>query len=95
MTFVAIPLPLTGAWTGSAVAAYLKTGFWQGVLAVLCGNIISGAIMTLLCVLLPAKAVDYVLYAFIVLAVVVVLVAAIIALVKAKKQNTENNEIQN
>ena len=50
MMFVAVPLPLTGAWTGSAVAAYLKIGFWKGVLAVLLGNMISGAIMTLLCV---------------------------------------------
>lgn len=89
MTFVAIPLPLTGAWTGSAVAAYLKMGFWQGVFAVLCGNIISGGVMTLLCLLLPQKAVDKVLYAFIILAAVLILAAVIVAILKSKKQKNK------
>lgn len=48
MIFVGIPFPLTGAWTGSAVAAYLKMPWWKGVLAVFCGNIVSGGIVTLL-----------------------------------------------
>lgn len=84
VTFVAVPLPLTGAWTGSAVAAYLKMSFVDGIIAVLIGNIISGAIMTTLCTLLP-QYVDTILYVFIALAVVVVLVTIIIALVKNKK----------
>lgn len=92
MTFVAIPLPLTGAWTGSAVAAYLKMSYPKAVLAVLFGNIIAGAIMTCLCVLLPQSAVDLVLYAFVALAVVVILSTIIVTLVKAKKSKKLEEE---
>lgn len=53
MTFVAIPFPLTGAWTGSAIAAYLNMPYWQGVLAVLVGNIVSGGIMLVLSIIFP------------------------------------------
>ena len=84
MVFVAVPLPLTGAWTGSAVAAYLKIPVWKGVLAVFLGNLISGAIMTTLCVLFPT-AVDAILYAFLALALIIIVVSIIIAFVKNKK----------
>lgn len=86
MTFVSIPLPLTGAWTGSAIAAYLKMNFWEGMLAILLGNMISGAIMTTLCVLLPSL-VDMILYIFLALVVVVLAISLIVALVKRKKSD--------
>lgn len=85
MTFVAIPLPLTGAWTGSAVAAYLKMPYWKGVLAILLGNIISGGIMTLLCVCFP-NAVDTILNIFLILVLVVIVASIIIMLVKNRKK---------
>ena len=81
MTFVAVPLPLTGAWTGSAVAAYLKMPYWKGVLAILLGNIISGAIMTLLCVCFP-NAVDAILYVFLALVVLFIVISTIVMLIK-------------
>ena len=92
LTFVAVPLPLTGAWTGSAVAAYLKIPYWQGVLAILLGNIIAGGIMTLLCVCFP-NAVDTILNIFLILVLVVIVVSIIVMLVKNKKGkvNLENN----
>lgn len=91
VAFVAVPIPLTGAWTGSAVAAYLNLGFFKGVLAIFIGNCISGAIMTTLCVLFPA-AVDAILYVFLGL-VVLVIVASLIALfVKKKKTSNESTE---
>ena len=85
MTFVAIPLPLTGAWTGSAVAAYLKMSFLDGIGAVLLGNIISGIIMTTLCVLLP-NYVDIILYVFLILALAVVVSSIIAALIKTRNK---------
>lgn len=85
LTFVAIPIPLTGAWTGSAVAAYLKMPFWKGLLAILLGNIISGAIMTTLCVLFPS-AVDMILYVFLALVVVVVVISILLLVLKKKKE---------
>lgn len=44
--FVAIPLPATGAWTGSLVAAAIDLKFWKAVLSALVGVIIAGVIIT-------------------------------------------------
>jgi len=45
--FVAIPLPVTGAWTGSVAAFVFGIRFWYAILAILCGVLIAGAIVTL------------------------------------------------
>ena len=44
---VAIPLPGTGAWTGSLVAALMRINFWKALLAVFVGVVIAGVVMTL------------------------------------------------
>ena len=46
--FVAVPLPVTGAWTGSLVAAMIDMKFWKALLSCLFGVMISGVIMTLI-----------------------------------------------
>ncbi len=46
--FVAIPLPGTGAWTGSLVAALFDMKFWKSFLSALIGVLGAGIIMTLL-----------------------------------------------
>ena len=51
MLFVAIPLPVTGAWTGSVAAFLLGLKFWHAFLSILLGVIIAGAIVTCLCLL--------------------------------------------
>lgn len=43
--FVAIPLPGTGAWTGSLAATLLNMKFWPSVLSVMGGVICAGLIM--------------------------------------------------
>ena len=45
--FVAIPLPITGAWTGSLVAATIDMKFWKALLSCLFGVMIAGVVMTL------------------------------------------------
>ncbi len=50
--FVAIPLPVTGAWTGSIAAFLLGLKFRYAFLSILVGVIIAGAIVTSLCLLL-------------------------------------------
>ena len=45
MLFVGIPLPGTGAWTGTLAASFLNMGFKTAVLAVICGVLIAGIIM--------------------------------------------------
>ncbi len=49
--FVAIPLPITGAWTGTIAAALFKIKFKYTVIAVISGVIIAGIIVTILCLL--------------------------------------------
>jgi len=50
MTFVAIPLPLTGAWTGTAAAIFFKFSFKHAFFSILFGVIIAGIIVTALTV---------------------------------------------
>ena len=46
--FVGIPLPGTGAWTGTLAASFLKMGIRSTTLAVSMGVVLAGIIMTLL-----------------------------------------------
>lgn len=43
--FVGIPIPGTGAWTGTLAASILDMNFKKSVLAVICGVILAGIIM--------------------------------------------------
>ncbi len=45
LLFVGIPLPGTGAWTGTLAASILDMDFKKSVLAVMCGVILAGIIM--------------------------------------------------
>jgi len=45
MLFVGIPLPGTGAWTGTLAASFLDMGFKSTVTAVSVGVVIAGIIM--------------------------------------------------
>ncbi len=47
MIFVAIPLPVTGAWMGSLIAALLNMDKKKSILAIFCGLIIASLIMIL------------------------------------------------
>lgn len=44
--FVAIPLPGTGAWTGSLVANFLGIRFRKALLAVIVGVLVAGVVVT-------------------------------------------------
>ena len=48
LLFVGIPLPGTGAWTGTLAASILDMDFKESVVAVLCGVILAGIIMGLI-----------------------------------------------
>jgi uncharacterized membrane protein len=53
ITFVGIPLPTTGLWTGTAAAAFMGLNFKKSMLCVFIGGILSATIITLLSMLLP------------------------------------------
>ena len=47
MLFVGIPLPGTGAWTGTLAASILDMDFKKSVIAVMAGVVLAGTIMGL------------------------------------------------
>lgn len=51
--FVAIPLPTTGIWTGSAVAAFLGLDFKKSLLCNFIGAVLSATVITIICLLIP------------------------------------------
>lgn len=55
-TFVAVPLPLTGAWTGSLIAGLSNLKVWQSFISVLIGELISCGVVLLLCFVLENSA---------------------------------------
>ncbi len=47
LLFVGVPLPGTGAWTGTLAASFLNMGFKSAVLSVVLGVLLAGCIMAL------------------------------------------------
>lgn len=45
LLFVGIPLPGTGAWTGTLAASFLNLDFRKSIIYVMCGVILAGVIM--------------------------------------------------
>lgn len=67
--FVAIPLPMTGAWTGSCIGSFLDFPVWKASLAVFFGNIVAGLILTSIAYFLPQEYNNLFLYGFVILAI--------------------------
>lgn len=51
MLFVAIPLPITGGWTGSLVAVLLGLSFWKSLLFIFIGILLASVVVTALTIL--------------------------------------------
>lgn len=56
IVFVGIPLPGTGAWTGSLAADLFRIDFKKSMFAVTVGVLIAAAIVTVICYAFPALA---------------------------------------
>jgi len=85
--FVAVPFPLTGVWTGSAIAAFLDLEYRYSVPAIILGNFTAGLIITVLNIILGKYAPLILLVLF--LFSLVGLIAFIVGLalkVKSKKK---------
>jgi uncharacterized membrane protein len=85
--FVAIPLPMTGIWTGTAIAVFLNLKFKDAVIPVVLGNFIAGLLISALAALCMAiwsiVVLDYILYSLFAIAVIL-LVVLIIKVAKQK-----------
>ena len=92
--FVAIPLPMTGVWTGTAVAVFLGLKFKEVVLPVCLGNFVAGLLISLLAELCLAlwniAVLDYILYALLAIAVVL-LVVLIVKVALQKPQDKKES----
>lgn len=84
--FVAVPLPLTGVWTGAIVAGMANLKFWQGFLSVLMGDMISCGIVLLLCLVFENSA-FYIFLISIILIAVLLLVDLSTRIIKRKVCN--------
>lgn len=51
MLFVAIPLPITGAWTGSLAAYLMGLKFWKSILFIFLGVLCAAVVVTILTLL--------------------------------------------
>ena len=90
--FVAIPLPLTGVWTGSAVASIVKLPYGKAVASVIAGNLVASLIILLLCRFFNAY-INYIILALALIAIVVVLVL-IVKVIVHKPKNAETADPQ-
>ena len=85
--FVAVPFPVTGVWTGTAIAVFLNMKFKDSFLPIVIGNLVAGSIITLLTFLLEPY-VDYIILSLFAIAIVM-LIIFIVKLVKAKPTKSE------
>ena len=85
--FVAFPIPLTGVWTGSAVATFLDIPFWKSMAMVWLGNVTAGAIVTVLAVFLKSymNTVLDIFFVIVILVLLLYIIRVVIKMVKNKK----------
>jgi uncharacterized membrane protein len=85
--FVAIPLPMTGIWTGSVVAAFLDLNYWYSILSLIAGNFVAAGIILLFTYVLGG-------YSYIILIVLAVFILISIAGV-AVTLHQKNKSVKN
>ncbi|MBE5742315.1 MAG: small multi-drug export protein [Clostridiales bacterium] len=89
--FVAVPFPVTGVWTGTAIAVFLGLKFRESVLPIAVGNLIAGSIITLLTFFFKDY-VDIIIYVLFAIAIVMLIIfIAKIVLAKPKAEKEENS----
>lgn len=81
LLFVGIPLPGTGAWTGTLAASLLDLDFKTSILAVSLGVILAGVIMSL-----GSKIVSIFGWPGVIAIIAIILVAIILSIVLKKKR---------
>lgn len=85
LLFVAIPLPLTGVWTGTAIAVFLDLKWWQSILATFAGDVIAGAIIAVVGTLLD-EYLDIAFYIILAIAAVVLIAMIVKMVIDSKKE---------
>ena len=86
LIFVAIPLPLTGVWTGTCLALFIGLDYTSSCCSVILGNLIAGFIITIILEFFPALN-NWLFYIFLILIVIVVLYSLIKRLTQKNNAN--------
>ncbi|MBE5758182.1 MAG: hypothetical protein E7345_04615 [Clostridiales bacterium] len=91
--FVAIPVPLTGVWTGTCMAVLIGLKFWQILITVIPGNIVAGIIITTVCKIFPnfVTILSIIMLAIVIVLVVFLIVKFIMHILKKEDKNDVNN----
>ena len=80
--FVAGPFPVTGVWTGTAIAVFLNMKFSDAFLPIILGNLVAGIIITLITFFFKAY-VDIIITILLIIALIM-LTIFIVKLIKSK-----------
>lgn len=103
--FVAIPLPMTGVWMGTAIAVFLGLKFKDAILPIVLGNLVAGLLITglaELCIALSpdfataSKVLDivlYVLFGIAIIGLIILIVKLVLQKPKTVKTETAEGEI--
>lgn len=87
LLFVGIPLPGTGAWTGTLAASFLNIGFKTSIIAVTLGVILAGVIMSL-----GSKIVSLLGWLGLGIVIVVIILAIVLSTIITKKMKTKKEQ---
>lgn len=87
LIFVGIPLPGTGAWTGTLAASFLKLDFKTSITAVSLGVILAGIIMSL-----GSKIVSIFGWAGVIALISVLLLIIVVSIIVKKKKGKKNTK---
>lgn len=82
--FVGIPLPGTGAWTGTLAASFLKIDFKTSISAVMLGVLLAGVIMSL-----GSKIVSVLGWPGLIAIIAVIIIAIVISIILSKRKNNK------
>ena len=83
--FVAVPFPVTGVWTGTAIAVFLNMKFKDSFLPIILGNLVAGSIITLITFLFK----DYVNLIITVLLIIAIIMLIILSIKIIKSKPIE------
>lgn len=89
--FVAIPLPLTGVYTGSLIAGLSNLKLWQGLLSIMIGEVFACIGITIICALFENSAFYIFLMALTV--VVIMLLVNLCILIFSKFKNKKHRKL--
>ncbi|MBQ8380011.1 MAG: small multi-drug export protein [Clostridia bacterium] len=82
LLFVGIPLPGTGAWTGTLAASFLKIDFKTSITAIMLGVLLAGIIMSV-----GSKIVSILGWPGLIAIIAVIIIAIVVSIVLGKKKN--------